>query len=92
MFYGHFSAHGELNVPFKKDVNKLLAKNNSRIKCSNLTKFTPPTFSHINLSQNKHYKVKVIPIVVNNNKPTYRCHVNNKKAYIPSIYPNMILL
>jgi len=38
----------------------MLAKNSSGTKRSNLAKFT---FSHINFSQENHYKMKMIPIV-----------------------------
>ena len=42
----------------------MLAKNSSGTKRSNLAKFTSRlTFSHINFSQENHYKMKMIPIV-----------------------------
>jgi len=54
----------EVCITHLKACKQAWPKNNSRTKCSNLAKFTSwLTFSHIILSQKKHYKMKMISIV-----------------------------
>ena len=79
----------EVCITHLKACKQVLAKNNSRTKRSNLTKFTSwLTFSHISLSQKNHYKMKMIPIV--SKKVELSKNVRGEPGTLTGVYVNSV--